>query len=91
MNKCDILSLMSKSERITVAGYFNVSNTRKTLDIHFFPLMLIQFSFKHVAEEFFLLNENSFLWERVCWAHFYDFSVRQKPQKHPDVKISQQV
>ena len=46
MNKCDILSLMSKSERITVAGYFNVSNTRKTLDIHFFPLMLIQFSFK---------------------------------------------
>lgn len=46
---------------------------------------------KHAAEEFlFFLNENSFLWERVCRAHFYDFSIRQKPQKHPDVKISQQ-
>ena len=86
MNKCDILSLMSKSERITVAGYFNVSNTRKTLDIHFFPLMLIQFSFKpwqlsyqSMLHRSFFFNENSFLWERVCL-----------PQKHPDVKISQQ-
>ena len=65
MNKCDILSLMSKSERITVAGYFNVSNTRKTLDIHFFPLMLIQFSFKQWQLSYQSMLQRSFFFKRT--------------------------
>lgn len=70
MNRCGILSLMSKSE---LAGYFSVSDTRKRLSRHtFFPVNYIQSCFKprQLSSQSvlqwsfsFSFNANSFLWE----------------------------